>query len=96
MFLDLASAVMTGQPFIDYTVARQCGVLLIAVEGQHDVRARLDALAREKCGGMPRMPFRWYETAPVLLHKDATEKLIAMARQAETALQEESLGSRSD
>ena len=80
---------MTGQPFIDYTIARQCGVLLIAVEGQHDVRARLDALAREKCGGMPRMPFRWYETAPVLLHKDATEKLIAMARQAETALQEE-------
>ena len=89
VFLNLASAVMTGQPFIDYTVARQCGVLLIAVEGQHDVRPRLDALAREKCGGMPRMPFRWYETAPVLLQKDAAEKLIAMARQAEKALQEE-------
>jgi AAA domain len=86
IFLDLARAVMTGQPFINYTVARQCGVLLIAVEGQHEVRARLDALAREKCGGMPRMPFRWYEAAPPLLQKDAAKTLIAMARQAETTL----------
>ena len=35
------------------------------------------------------LPFRWYETAPMLLQKDAVEKLIAMARQAETSLQEE-------
>jgi hypothetical protein len=31
----------------------------------------------------------WYETAPVLLHKDAVEKLVAMARQAEALLQAE-------
>ena len=68
---------------------RQCGVLLIAAEGADEVRLRLDAVVREKCGGMARAPFRWYETAPVLLEKDAAETLIAMARQAEASLQAE-------
>jgi len=40
----------------------------------------------ETCRGAP---FRWYETAPVLLQKGAVEKLVAMARQAETSLIEE-------
>ena len=68
---------------------RQCGVLLIAAEGADEVRLRLDAVVREKCGDMQRAPFRWYETAPLLLHKGSVEKLIAMARQAEASLQEE-------
>jgi hypothetical protein len=38
---------------------------------------------------MSRAPFRWYETAPLLLHKGAAEKLIAMARQAEASLEKE-------
>src|SRR5262245_66668719 len=38
---------------------------------------------------MSRAPFRWYETAPLLLHKGAVKKLIAMARQAEASLQDE-------
>src|SRR5262245_40075053 len=38
---------------------------------------------------MSRAPFRWYETAPLLLHKGAVEKLIAMAKQAEASLQDE-------
>ena len=54
-----------------------------------EVRLRLDAVVREKCGSMTRAPFRWYETAPLLLQKGAVEKLIAMARQAEASLQEE-------
>jgi len=70
-------------------VKRQCGVLLIAAEGADEVRLRLDAVVRERCGGMSRAPFRWYETAPLLLHKGAVEKLIAMARQAEASLQDE-------
>jgi len=83
---DLAAALGTGQPFLNHVVKRQCGVLLIAAEGADEVRLRLDAVVREKCGGMARAPFAWYETAPVLLHKDAVENLVAMARQAEASL----------
>jgi len=83
---DLAAALGTGQPFLNHVVKRQCGVLLIAAEGADEVRLRLDAVVREKCGGMARAPFCWYETAPVLLHKDAVENLVAMARQAEASL----------
>jgi hypothetical protein len=68
-------------------VKRQCGVLLIAAEGADEVRLRLDAVVREKCGDMSRAPFAWYETAPLLLHKGAIEKLIAMARQAQASLE---------
>jgi hypothetical protein len=88
IFFDLAASLMTGQPFVGHTVKRQCGVLLIAAEGTHEVRLRRDAVLREKCGNMTA-PFYWYETAPLLLHKGAAEKLVAMARQAEASLQEE-------
>jgi hypothetical protein len=70
-------------------VKRQCGVLLIAAEGADEVRLRLDAVVREKCGNMIRVPFLWYETAPPLLYKGAVETLIAMARQADASLQAE-------
>jgi hypothetical protein len=88
-FFDLAAALGTGQPWLGHVVKRQCGVLLIAAEGADEVRLRLDAVVRERCGGMSRAPFRWYETAPLLLHKGAVENLIAMARQAEASLQDE-------
>jgi AAA domain len=64
-------------------------VLLIAAEGANEVRLRFDAVIREKCGGMRRAPFVWYETAPMLLHRGSADKLVAMARQAEAALQRE-------
>jgi len=83
---DLAAALGTGQPFLGHTTKRQCGVMLVAAEGADEVRLRFDAVVREKCGGLPRAPFCWYETAPVLLQKDAVEKLVAMARQAEASL----------
>jgi AAA domain len=86
---DLAAALGTGQPFLGHAVKRQCGVLLIAAEGADEVRLRLDAVVRAKCGGMSRAPFRWYETAPMLLHKGAVETLIAMAQQADDSLQQE-------
>src|SRR6516164_4393556 len=88
-FFDLAAALGTGQPWLGHVVKRQCGVLLIAAEGADEVRLRLDAVVREKSGGMSRAPFRWYETAPLLLQKGAVEKLIAMARQAEAPLDKE-------
>jgi hypothetical protein len=87
--LEMAGALMTGQPFLGHPVKRQCGVLLIAAEGASEVRLRLDAVVRHKCGNMERAPFRWYETTPLLLQKGALETLIAMARQADDSLQQE-------
>jgi hypothetical protein len=88
-FFDLAASLNTGQPWLGHVVKRQCGVLLFAAEGADEVRLRLDAVVREKCGDMSRAPFYWYEITPLLLHKGAVEKLIAMARQAEASLQEQ-------
>ena len=87
-FMDLAASLMTGQPFVGHTVKRQCGVLLIAAESSDEVRLRLDAVVREKCGNMTA-PFYWYESAPLLLHKGALEKLSAMARQVEVSIKEQ-------
>jgi hypothetical protein len=86
---DLAAALGACQPFLGHVVKRRCGVLLIAAEGADEVRLRLDAVIRARCGGMQRAPFRWYETAPMLLHKGAVDTLIAMARQADVSLQRE-------
>ena len=86
---DLFAALAAGQPFLGYTVKRQCGMLLIAAEGADEVRLRLGAVMRTKCGNMTRAPVRWYETAPMLLHKGSLETLIAMARQADDSLQHE-------
>jgi hypothetical protein len=86
---DLAAALWTGQPFLGHPVKRQCGVLLIAAEGASEVRLRLEAVIRNKCGNTERAPFRWYETTPVLLQKGAVETLIAMARQADASLRQE-------
>jgi hypothetical protein len=89
MVFELSACLMTGQPFIGHRVKRQCGVLYIPAEGVGEVRKRLTALVQEKCGGMQRAPFRWYEAAPTLLGPNAAETLIAMARQAEASLQQE-------
>ena len=89
VFFDLAASLSTGQPWLGHVVKRQCGVLLIAAEGADEVRLRLDAVVREKCGNITRAPFRWFETAPLLLQKGAVKTLIAMARQAEASLQAE-------
>ena len=55
-FFDLAASLNTGQPFLGHTVKRPCGVLLIAAEGADEVRLRLDAVVRAKCGGAARAP----------------------------------------
>jgi hypothetical protein len=89
VLFDLAAALWTGQHFLGHSVKRQCGVLLIAAEGADEVRLRLKAVVRNKCGNMERVPFRWYETSPPLLQKGAVEMLIAMAQQADRSLQQE-------
>ena len=87
---DLFAALVTQQPFLNHTIKRQCGMMLIAAEGGEEVRLRLDAVMRVKAGGMARAPVRWYETIPKkLLEKGGVEALIAMAQQADEALQQE-------
>jgi hypothetical protein len=87
--LDLSACLMTGQPFLGRLIKRQCGVLFLAAEGQSEMRVRLEALVREKCGGMARAPFRWFEDVPVLLQPDALDLLLTMARQAHASLMQE-------
>lgn len=87
--LELAGSLMTGQPFLGRLVKRQCGVLFLAAEGQHEMRIRLAALVQEKCGGMSRAPFRWFEDVPVLLQPDGLALLVAMGKQAAASLQQE-------
>lgn len=89
MGLELAGCCMTGQPFAGHLVKRQSGVLFLAAEGQNEMRVRLEALVGEKCGAMPRAPFRWFEDVPVLLQPDGLALLIAMGRKAAASLQEE-------
>jgi hypothetical protein len=88
MFLELAAAVMTGQPLLGRMVKRQCGVLLFAAEAASDVTLRLDALVREKCGNAARVPFSWYETVPTLLEKGAATELVKMCRTADQSFRE--------
>ena len=53
------------------------------------MRIRLEALIREKCGGMARAPFRWFEDVPVLLQPDSLALLVAMGQQAAASLRQE-------
>ena len=62
---------------------------LLAAEGADEVRLRMQAVVNAKCGNMPRAPFCWYETAPVLLHKDSVNLLVAMGEQAAASIQAE-------
>jgi hypothetical protein len=89
MALELARAVMTGQPFNGYVVQRQCGVLFLPAEGADEIRLRTEALVRERCGNLARAPFRWFEAVPMLLNPDGLELLMAMARQADASLRQE-------
>jgi hypothetical protein len=61
-------------------------VLLFAAEGGSDVGFRLQAVVREKCGNMTRMPFFWRVDPPALLRKGAIEELLTRAREAEACL----------
>jgi hypothetical protein len=89
-FIDCATSLMTGQPWLDYIVKRQCAVLLIAGEGQTFLRRRIDAAIREKCGTDP-VPFYWYKQCPPLLDPKGAgiKQLIAMARQAQAAAEKD-------
>jgi hypothetical protein len=86
---DLVVALVTGQPFLGHPIKRRCGVMWIAAEGANEVCLRLDAALRAKCGSTERVPFRWYAETPLLLQKDATPTLVAMARREDKLLRQE-------
>ena len=75
--LDMANAVMTGAPFIDFEVMRRGGVLFIAMEGQSEIVIRLQAVIenKNKEGGR-HAPFAWIETIPPLLVRGTIKQLI--------------------
>ena len=85
--IDLAVAVMSGQPFIGFPIKRRGGVLFIAAEGQQEVAIRLQAAVEARFAKAEHAPFAWSETCPRLLDKTAGQELAAMAKEATDGLQ---------
>jgi hypothetical protein len=88
--LDMANAVMTGAPFIDFEVMRRGGVLFIAMEGQSEIVIRLQAIIENKNdnSGGGRTPFAWIETMPPLLVRGTIKTLIAISERVAAKLKE--------
>jgi hypothetical protein len=86
---DLAGALMTGGTFAGRHVTRKAGVLLIAAEGQSEIRKRLKALLVNKLelDADHLLPICWVEECPPLLSRGALEWLKAKAAIAEAKLQ---------
>jgi hypothetical protein len=86
--LDLAVAVLTGETFAGYQVARRGGTLFIAAEGQSEVAIRLKGAIGNK-SPMARAPFCWADTCPPLLNSTSEQILIATAKAAAQRMQAE-------
>jgi RecA/RadA recombinase len=72
--LDLAAAVMTGEPFAGRKVETRGGVLFIAAEGAFEIPKRLNALVEERVRPLgladvnpDALPFTMLDTCPALL-----------------------------
>jgi hypothetical protein len=92
--LDLAGAVMAGGEFAGHQVVRRGGVLLLAAEGFSEVAPRVEAALTAKHPGakhpeLGRAPFAWTAASPRLLDRDAADKLVALAREADERMQRE-------
>jgi hypothetical protein len=69
--LELAVAVMTGEPFAgQYRVKRRGAVLYIATEGAGTLQSRLSAVAKAR-GAPDKLPFAWRSDCPLLTDKNA-------------------------
>jgi hypothetical protein len=85
----LSACVMAKLPFAGRKVERQGGVLFIALEGQDEIRVRLQAVIEHKVAGkfaddvavdIDHMPYAWITACPKLSAPDAFEKLAAVIR----------------
>jgi hypothetical protein len=97
--LDLSASIMTQMPFAGRAVHRQGGVLFIAVEGQNEVRVRVEGIAIGKVarveasnGALPissdRMPFTWTRRCPRLADLGAIVELREIVRAAAEGMKE--------
>jgi AAA domain len=73
--LDLAHAVMSGEPFLGYDVMRRGGVLFMALEGTDEVAIRLQGVIGHRGRIKGRAPFAWIETCPPLIGKNAADEI---------------------
>ena len=93
VMLDLSASVMTKAQFAGREVHRQGGVLLLAAEGQSEVRLRVEGVARERVAAFrpaedvipidpEHMPFVWRKSCPRLADPrtlDELRKIVAAA-----------------
>jgi hypothetical protein len=92
--LDLSVAVITESTFAGRPIRRRGGALVLAAEGQDEIRIRIEALARAKVAPQAedvdpaRLPFAWAEGCPVLTGDQAFAELRAVIANAERAMQE--------
>jgi AAA domain len=75
--LDIALAVMTGQPFAgQYRIKRAGAVIYFALEGAGTLQSRLAAIARQR-GAPEKLPFAWRSDCPLLTARDAGPAIVA-------------------
>jgi hypothetical protein len=84
--LDLAAAIMNGEPFLNYPTRREGGVLFIAAEGSSSVALRLKAVTETKYEN-GKMPFAWKTISPRLLNPYAVDELAKFAAEANAEMQ---------
>jgi hypothetical protein len=91
--MHLAACVMAKIPFAGRAVQRQGGVLFIAVEGQGEIKVRLQAVIEDKVApvldgkqegfvplNLEHMPYAWITACPKLTAPDAFKKLCAIIK----------------
>ena len=97
--LDLSASVMTKAQFAGREVHRQGGVLLLAAEGQSEVRLRVEGVARERVAGFrpvedvvpidpEHMPFVWRKSCPRLADPRTFDELRKIVAAAATGMKE--------
>jgi hypothetical protein len=97
--IDLSASVMTKAQFAGREVRRQGGVLLLAAEGQNEVRLRLEGVAQEKVAVFrpaeevvpidpQRMPFVWRKSCPQLADLSTLDELRKIVAAAATGMKE--------
>jgi hypothetical protein len=86
--LDLAAAIMNGEPFLNYPTRREGGVLFIAAEGSASVALRLKAVIEHKYDSS-KMPFAWKTVSPRLMNAYAVDELAKVAAEVDTRMQAE-------
>jgi AAA domain/Bifunctional DNA primase/polymerase, N-terminal len=84
--IDIATSVMSAEPFIDFAVARRGGVLFIAAEGASEMPARIEAAIKAKCPKLSPAPFAWLETCPALINPETGAILVARAKEADDVM----------